>query len=101
MLEDERAALLGSEACVRALEANQRIDELAWRGEELRAQLAQDHVVHSPAAELLTLGAAHAELEREAAAAREYEAVESGKADARLANPNPNPNPNPNSNPNP
>ena len=70
VLEDERAALLGSEVYVRALEANQRIDELARRGEELRAQLAQDHVVHSPAAELLTLGAAHAELEREAAAAR-------------------------------
>ena len=32
VLEDERAALIGSEACVRALEANQRIDELARRG---------------------------------------------------------------------
>ena len=101
VLEDERAALLGSEVCVRALEANQRIDELARRGEELRAQLAQDHVVHSPAAELLTLGAAHEALEREAAAAREYEAAESGKADARLANPNPHPHPHPNPNPNP
>lgn len=82
VLEDERAALIGANQ--RALEANQRIDELARRGDELRAQLAQDHVVHNPAAELLTLGAAHEELEREAAAAREYEAAESGKADARL-----------------
>ena len=84
VLEDERAALIGSEACVRALEANRRIDELARRGDELRAQLAQSHVVHSPAAELLALGAAHAQLEREAAAAREVEQAETSEADARL-----------------
>lgn len=75
-LEDERAALIGSEACVRALEANHRIDELARRGDELRVQLAQSHVPIKPAAELLALGAAYAQLEREAAAAREYEQAE-------------------------